>query len=243
MLVTGLGGSSSAQGQQPLPVYQPGGDVSFPRVVREIRPDYTPEGLRAKVQGEVELESVVLPDGSVGDVRVVKSLDRQFGLDEQAVSAARLWRFEPSLRAGQPVPVRITIVLEFRTGEAPFPSSDAARVAAARTMTLEEFAAGASREGQPGVVAPRVVREVSPSYTLDAFRRGVEGTVGVDVVVMPDGTVSRARVVASLDAQPRGLDDGALGAAFRWRFVPSSGTVSGRPAPVIVRLSLEYKVR
>ncbi|MCH9011413.1 MAG: energy transducer TonB [Chloroflexi bacterium] len=41
--------------------------------------------MRAKVQGTVWLEVVVLPDGSVGDVRVDRSLDRDFGLDAEAV--------------------------------------------------------------------------------------------------------------------------------------------------------------
>ena len=51
--------------------------------------------MRAKVQGTVLLECVMLPDGSVGRVDVVKSLDSTFGLDQEAVKAARQWRFRP----------------------------------------------------------------------------------------------------------------------------------------------------
>jgi protein TonB len=94
--------------------YAPGNGVAFPRVTKEVRPIYTSEGMRAKVQGEVEIEAVVLTDGRVGDVRVVKSLDRQFGLDEEALKAARQWTFTPCTRAGQAVSCKITIVLEFR---------------------------------------------------------------------------------------------------------------------------------
>lgn len=51
--------------------------------------------MRAKVQGVVLLECVVQTDGSVGDVRILKSLDKVFGLDEEAIKAARQWRFVP----------------------------------------------------------------------------------------------------------------------------------------------------
>src|SRR5207253_10628790 len=61
-------------------VYQPGNGVSLPRVLHEERPQYTSDAMRAKVQGTVLLQCVVRPDGTVGDVQVVKSLDSTFGL-------------------------------------------------------------------------------------------------------------------------------------------------------------------
>ena len=39
----------------------------------------------------------------VGDVRVVHSLDQQFGLDKEAIRTLRQWRFKPGMRLGQPV--------------------------------------------------------------------------------------------------------------------------------------------
>ena len=94
-------------------VYRPGNGVETPRPVREIKPRYTAEAMRAKVQGAVWLEAVVLPDGSVGDVKVVRSLDRNFGLDDEAVKAAKQWRFIPGTRFGEPVAVLVTIELTF----------------------------------------------------------------------------------------------------------------------------------
>ena len=69
--------------------------------------------MRAKVQGTVLLECVVLPDGSVGNVQVSKSLDPNFGLDQEAIKAAKQWRFRPGTRQGQPVAVLVTIELTF----------------------------------------------------------------------------------------------------------------------------------
>jgi TonB family protein len=94
-------------------VYRPGNGVTLPVLLREVRPQYTSDAMRAKVQGTVLLECVVRPDGSVGDVHVVRSLDPVFGLDGEAVRAARQWRFRPGTRLGEAVSVFITIELTF----------------------------------------------------------------------------------------------------------------------------------
>ena len=94
-------------------VYRPGSGIINPRVLREVKPQYTADAMRAKVQGTVLLECVVLPDGTVGKVDVVKSLDPTFGLDQEAIKAARQWRFAPGTRFGEPVAVLVTIELTF----------------------------------------------------------------------------------------------------------------------------------
>ena len=93
--------------------YRPGNDVTTPILLREVKPSYTSDAMRAKVQGSVLLECLVQPDGSVGDVRVVRSPDPSFGLDLEAMKAARQWRFRPGMRLGESVAVLITIQLDF----------------------------------------------------------------------------------------------------------------------------------
>ncbi len=94
--------------------YQPGvNGVSMPEVISEKKPEYTSAAMRAKVQGTVEVQAVVNPDGTVGDVRIVRSLDDRFGLDEEALKAVRLWRFRPGVKGGRPVPVLVVIELTF----------------------------------------------------------------------------------------------------------------------------------
>ena len=94
-------------------VYRPGAGIVNPRVLREVKPQYTSEALRAKVTGTVILEVVVLPDGTVGDVRVTRSLDPVFGLDEEAIKAARQWLFDPATRFGEPVALLVSVALDF----------------------------------------------------------------------------------------------------------------------------------
>jgi periplasmic protein TonB len=93
--------------------FRPGAGITLPTVVREVKPAYTADAMRAKVQGSVWLECIVMPDGSVGEVKVTRSLDPIFGLDQEAIKAAKMWRFRPGMRQGEPVAVIITIELTF----------------------------------------------------------------------------------------------------------------------------------
>ncbi len=94
-------------------IYTPGADVTAPVLVTEQRPYYSAEARRAKIQGAVWLTCVVLPDGTVDDVQVVRSLDAFYGLDTQAVEALKQWTFQPGTKDGVPVPVRVTAELTF----------------------------------------------------------------------------------------------------------------------------------
>lgn len=93
--------------------FLPGPGIQMPRVVREVKPEYTQEALDAKVQGDVVLGVVVEADGSVGRVTVIRSLDQTYGLDKAAVDAASQWRFEPGRKDGEPVAVRVELEMTF----------------------------------------------------------------------------------------------------------------------------------
>ena len=82
-------------------------------MLHEEKPQYTSDAMRAKIQGSVLLECIVRPNGEVTDVQVIRSLDPTFGLDQEAMKAARKWRFAPGTRLGEPVPVLISIELTF----------------------------------------------------------------------------------------------------------------------------------
>ncbi|KKT81247.1 MAG: TonB family protein [Candidatus Yanofskybacteria bacterium GW2011_GWA2_44_9] len=94
--------------------YAPGNGVTEPVLIYQVQPSYNPDAMRARIQGVVLLEAIVMPDGRVGKVRVIKSLDTKYGLDEEAVKAAKKWLFQPGMRQGQKVPVVIQIEMSFR---------------------------------------------------------------------------------------------------------------------------------
>jgi TonB family protein len=103
-----------AQPWPPIGVSRPGGGVTSPVIIKEMKPQYTSAAMRAKIQGNVEVEAVVQTDGQVGEVRVVRSLDTEYGLDEAAVKAVKNWTFNPGKKDGIAVPVLVKIELTFR---------------------------------------------------------------------------------------------------------------------------------
>ena len=107
---SGLGaGSGGGTGGGP---YRPGSGISAPAIIREVKPDYTEEGRRRAIEGDVVLEIVVRADGSVGNVKLLQGLGA--GLDQRAMEAVREWKFSPARRYGTPVDVIVEVAMEFK---------------------------------------------------------------------------------------------------------------------------------
>jgi TonB family protein len=92
--------------------YRPGSGITPPRLVHEVKGDYTEEARRRGVTGEVLMEIVVRRDGSVGSVRLLHGLG--LGLDERAIAAIRQWHFTPAEKQGVAVDVIVEAGMEFR---------------------------------------------------------------------------------------------------------------------------------
>jgi protein TonB len=92
-------------------IYEVGPGVTAPVVVREVKPQYTPEAMRERVQGAVHLVAVVRPTGRVTDIAVKESLHSD--LDKAAMEALAQWEFKPGTREGETVAVRVTIMMTF----------------------------------------------------------------------------------------------------------------------------------
>jgi TonB family protein len=89
-----------------------------------------------------------------------------------------------------------------------------------------------------GVTLPVLVKDVKPTYTPGAMRRGVQGMVGTSCVVMADGKVGDCTVTRSLDAE---LDEEAVRVAKQWQFKP--GTKDGKPVPVEISIEMSFTLR
>ncbi len=105
----------------PIPgVLVPGvSGVTVPRLIGDAKPNYTGAAMRARIQGTVVLEGVVEPDGSVGPVRVVRSLDAAHGLDDEAIRTLKKWRFVPAMKDGAPVRAVVKIEMAFTIRDNP----------------------------------------------------------------------------------------------------------------------------
>jgi TonB family protein len=87
-------------------------ELSTPEPVRKVDPMYVPSAVREKIQGTVMLAALLLKDGSVANIRVVRSLDSR--LDSSAVSALTQWQFRPAMRNGAAVNLEVLVQIPFR---------------------------------------------------------------------------------------------------------------------------------
>jgi TonB family protein len=87
-----------------------GGNIKPPTKIRDVRPVYPPEAQDAKVQGVVIIEATVDGTGRVREARVLRSIPM---LDDAALAAVRQWEFTPTLLNGVPVPVIMTMTVNF----------------------------------------------------------------------------------------------------------------------------------
>jgi TonB family protein len=92
------GSGSQAKTASPKPTT---GATAPVEITFKPKPDYTDEGRKQKINGEVRLEVLFKSDGQVHVIRVLQGLG--YGLDEQAVKAAEQIKFKPALHEGQPI--------------------------------------------------------------------------------------------------------------------------------------------
>lgn len=94
-------------------VYAPGSVDRPLTAVRTVKPSFTPDAMRARLQGTATVECIVDTEGEPRDCHIIRSLDSRFGLDEEALKAAAQWRFSRSTFRGTPVRVRVAIEMAF----------------------------------------------------------------------------------------------------------------------------------
>ena len=87
-----------------------GGDITAPKKIRDVKPTYPPDALAAGLEGLVILEATIATDGTVKDVRVLRSVP---AFDEAAAAAVREWKFMPTTLNGNPVDVLMTVTVNF----------------------------------------------------------------------------------------------------------------------------------
>jgi protein TonB len=87
--------------------------VELPIKTHDVSPAYTPEAMRAKIQGDVTIEAIVDADGVVREAKVVQSLDNVFGLDGQALKTVRAMKFAPAKLNGQPIRILVKFDMRF----------------------------------------------------------------------------------------------------------------------------------
>lgn len=87
-----------------------GGNVNPPQKTKNVTPIYPEVAKSARVQGVVILEALIDEQGRVADARILRSIPL---LDQAAIDAVREWEFSPTLLNGVPVPILMTVTVQF----------------------------------------------------------------------------------------------------------------------------------
>ena len=224
------------------------------------RPDY-PQGLaELGISGLVVVELTIDKRGKVRAARIVGSNPK---LDDMALPAVRQWTYGPVRIGGKATEVTRLVTLSFRDGGVGVPDSidlaefysargdqrdaEAMLADALRAVREERASVDAARDSKlmdGGSQArlrrlPEVLTRVEPEYTPDTLQACVQGTVGLKVLVRPDGRVGLIRIVQGLDTD---LDEQARRAAVQWRFLPATDA-EGTAVPGVANVQMEFRVR
>ena len=110
-----VGGLEAAPPPPPPPPPPPapvrvGGAIRQPTQLKKVNPVYPPIAQSARVQGVVIIEAIIGPDGRVTEAKVLRSIPL---LDAAALDAVKQWVYTPTLLNGVPVPVIMTVTVNF----------------------------------------------------------------------------------------------------------------------------------
>jgi len=245
-----------------------GGATGPPKKTRHIAPVYPPEALIAHVSGVVVAEIVIGEDGKVRDARVRRSVPM---LDAAALEAVRQWEFTPTLLNGAPVPVVLTVTVNFVPKETPGVISGAAAgvkggvaggvaggvsAAVVGGVTAGSFDApppppppppgssGAKSIADPGAI--RIGGGIAPPRKV----------VHVNPVYPPDAKEAKVQGVVTVDVLIGAdgkveqttvlrsipmLDQAAVDAVRQWEFTPT--LLNGVPVKVIMTATVNFRLQ
>ena len=95
----------------PVQAVRVGGQIKEPKKLKHVAPNYPDIAKQARVQGVVILECTISPQGKVTDVKVLRGIPL---LDQAAIDAVKQWVYTPTLLNGVPVPVIMTVTVNFK---------------------------------------------------------------------------------------------------------------------------------
>lgn len=109
----GIVGGLPAEPPPPPPVQavRVGGNIKEPTKTKNVAPTYPDIAKQARVSGVVILECTISPQGRVSDVKVLRGIPL---LDQAAIDAVKQWQYTPTLLNGVPVPVIMTVTVNFK---------------------------------------------------------------------------------------------------------------------------------
>lgn len=173
-----------------MPRFPNGGMQALMQYLNEnIR--YPEAAIKAGVQGRVTLQFIVDKDGSIDDVKILRSVNPD--LDAEAIRVIKMMpRWEPGTHKGKPVRVKYTVPVMFRIPSEPVEKIDEMIVVGYRTpdapVTGEVYeVADKMPEFPGGMTGLMQYLSKNVKYPADARAKGIQGRVVVSVIVNTKG--------------------------------------------------------
>ncbi len=197
------------------------GEIKPPRLIKKVDPEYPAQARRERIEGVVILEATTDKEGSVSDVRVLRSKDPL--LDQAAMDAVRKWEYEPFYINGEPKGLIFTVTVRFKLKE----------------RLTEEFDKGAVVAGEDkDIKPPQRLKKVDPVYPEEARKALVQGVVVLRVRVNEEGFVEQTLVMKSESGL---LNQPAIDAVKKWKYEPL--LIEGKPTPVVFNVTVAFRLK
>ena len=103
--------AAAARAKEKMAAVRPGGRIMPPKKIKDVQPIYPAVAQTAHISGSVTIEATIGADGKVVDATVVKSIPM---LDQAALDAVQQWEYLPTMLNGTPVPVLVTVTVNFK---------------------------------------------------------------------------------------------------------------------------------
>jgi TonB family protein len=209
----------------------PGGDEAFQQyLAKNIK--YPTEAKKNKVEGRSVLTFVVEKDGSLSDIKVLRSLGS--GTDEEAVRVVKNSpKWKPGIQNGRLVRVQYSVPINFSLGS---------KTAAAETRNSENGTVFTAVEHAPnfpgGDIAFGKFLARNIRYPEAARKAKVEGRVIASFIVEKDGSLSNVKIVRGIGM---GADEEAvrvLELSPKW----SPGVQNGKPVRVSYAIPISFSL-
>lgn len=195
------------------------------RPIKQVNPEYPMGMSRAGIEARVVLRFVVNKEGRVVNPYVFSSNNPWF--DRPALDAILQWRFEPGLKGGTPVNVRVEQPLSFSLGGYHGPPPGLWVVSKSKGHELVPIEYRWEK-------APVPVNTEFPVYPFDALLAGIKGKTNVRFIVGKNGRVIFSSVIEATEPE---LGDAVLAMIATWKFEPARDAAG---APCFAVLTIEH---
>lgn len=230
---------------QQQPIRSMGDQGKAPERIKYVQPAYPEDAKAAHVSGIVVVEAVIGEDGSVTDAKIIRSIAL---LDEAALAAVRQWKYAPTTLNGQPVPVIMTVTVNFtlNTGDGMASSGGSMQSAPLPMTVFPEIKMPPERAFLNGtevlriggdVKAPERTKYVQPVYPKEAQDAHVTGIVIIEAIIDETGHVAQTKVLRSV----LGLDQAAVDAVMQWEYTPT--LLNGVTVPVLMTVTVNFTMQ